>query len=145
MVTAISDSSLPVKLLLRHWLGIKLTRTPGIFALGVDKTKNKNYIAGGKLLSVNDIMEKFTRVTGKKAYYDPITYDEFADMAAGAMGPAFRECAVDMKKWAGETPEGKINYGCSDPEDDISAELGVTVTGLEEWIRSTGFVGPPPS
>ncbi|KEF55881.1 uncharacterized protein A1O9_07461 [Exophiala aquamarina CBS 119918] len=35
-----------------------------IFALGVEKTKNKNYIAGGKLLFVNDIMETFTHVTG---------------------------------------------------------------------------------
>lgn len=117
-----------------------LTRV-GIFALGVEKTKNKNYIAGGKLLSVNDIMKTFTGVTGKKAYYDPITYEEFADTAAALMGPAFRQSALEMKQWAGETPEGRINYGCSDPEEDISAELGVTVTGLEEWLRETGFIG----
>jgi hypothetical protein len=66
-------------------------------------------------------------------------------MAAALMGPAFRQCVLEMKQWAGETPECKINYGCSDPEEDISAELGVTVTGFEEWIRSTGFVGSPPS
>jgi hypothetical protein len=66
-------------------------------------------------------------------------------MAAALMGPAFRQCVLEMKQWAGETPGGKINYGCSDPEEDISAELGVTVTGFEEWIRSTGFVGSPPS
>ena len=92
-------------------------------------------------MSVNDIMEVFTRVTGKKAYYEPITYNEFADVAAGVMGPGFRESVLEMKQWAGETPEGKINYGCSDPEEDISAELGVTITSLEDWIRSTGFVG----
>lgn len=86
-------------------------------------------------------MKTFTRVTGKEAYYDPITYEEFADAAAALVGPAFRQSALEMKKWAGETPEGRVNYGCSDPEEDISAELGVTVTSLEEWLRETGFIG----
>lgn len=116
---------------------------PGIFALGVEKPKTKNYITDGKLLSVNNIMETSTRVTGKKVYYEPITYEEFADVAAGFMGPAFRQCALEMKQWAWETPEGRINYGCSDPEEDISPELGVTVTGIEEWIKSTSLVGSP--
>lgn len=94
---------------------------PEIFAHGVEKTKGKTYIASPKLLSANEIMQAFTRVTGKKAYYDPITYEEFADMAASIMGPAFKQCLLEMKQWAGQTPEGKINYGCSDPEEDISS------------------------
>lgn len=92
-------------------------------------------------MSVNEIIDIYSRVTQKKAYYDPITYDEFADMASSMMGPAFRQCVLEMKQWAGETLDHKINYGCSDPEEDISAELGVTVTNLEDWLQRSKFVG----
>lgn len=47
-------------------------------------------------------------------------------------------------QWAIGIPSSKLNYGCSNPEENISAELGVAVTELEEWIRRTGLVGPPP-
>jgi hypothetical protein len=114
----------------------------GIFALGVEETKNKNHICWREPRSANDIIDVFTRVTGRKAYYDPITYDEFADVAAGVMGPGFKQSVLEMKQWAGETPEGKINYGCSNPEEDISGELGVSVTSLEDCIRRTSFIGP---
>jgi hypothetical protein len=128
-------------LLVRSPNYLKRTLTnPGIFALGVEKTSNKSYIAGGRLMSTSDIMKIFTRVTGKKAYYDPITYEEFADMAGGVMGPALRQCVLEMKQWAGETPEGRINYGCSEIEEDISAELGASITPLEEWLQASDFV-----
>ncbi|KAL5336347.1 hypothetical protein BJX70DRAFT_400637 [Aspergillus crustosus] len=113
-----------------------------IFTPGPSQTRDKNYIAAGPLLTTNDILATFTRVTGKRAYHDRISYEEFADIDAGVMGPAFRSSVLQMKMWAGETPQGKINYGCSEPEEDLSGELGVEVTGLEEWLRRTGFVGP---
>ena len=87
--------------------------------------------------------ETFTKVTGQRAYHSPISAEEFGNLAARSVGPAFREDATQMMQWAGIAPQDKIAYGSMDISDDHSAEeLGVEASSFQEWLERTGWTGP---
>ncbi|KAI1754828.1 putative cinnamoyl-CoA reductase [Xylaria castorea] len=116
---------------------------PGIFDLGGEKTAGKNYPVLSPLISMDDMAATFTRITGRKAIHSPLTHDEWADLTAAMLGPAFREDVKQMIEWVSVAPTDKICYGALDPEEDISAkELGVTTSTFEDWMKRTGWTGP---
>ncbi|KAI1266872.1 putative cinnamoyl-CoA reductase [Xylariaceae sp. FL1019] len=114
-----------------------------IFSLGKDKTAGKDYPVMAPRVNMTDMAATFTRITGRKAIYDPISVDEWADLTASMIGPAFREDTKQMMEWVAQIPEDKIVYGALDPEEDTSEkELGVRASTFEEWIKRTAWKGP---
>ena len=115
----------------------------GAFSLGTEKTKGKTYPCVAPMITMDEMAATFTRVTGQPAVHDPLTPDEWADMGAVMMGPAYRDDIRDMMRWVSEAPKNKILYGSLDPEADKSAEeLGVRASTFEEWLKRTGWAGP---
>ncbi|KOS48291.1 hypothetical protein ACN38_g682 [Penicillium nordicum] len=123
-----------------HDMGIFAAR---VFALGVSKTKNKNYVVAAPKMRMQDFATIFTRVTGHQAIYSPSTLDEWADMASEAVGPGFKEDIRQMMEWASIMPDDKICYGALDPTEDPSWEdLGLSASSFEDWLNRTGWTGP---
>ncbi|KAJ5510010.1 hypothetical protein N7453_002113 [Penicillium expansum] len=114
-----------------------------VFALGISKTKNKNYVVAGPKIRMQDFATIFTRVTGQQAIYSPTTLDGWADMASEAVGPGFREDIRQMMEWASIMPDDKICYGALHLAEDPSWEdLGVRASSFEDWLNRTGWTGP---
>lgn len=122
---------------------IFLTLFQEIFALGVEKTKEKTYFALSPGLSGDDMASIFTRVTGRPAIHSPSSSDEFAELTTSLVGPAFKEDAKQMMEWAAVMPKDRICYGSLSPEVDKSKEeLGLQATSFEDWLRRSGWTGP---
>ncbi|KAJ4301646.1 hypothetical protein N0V90_003739 [Kalmusia sp. IMI 367209] len=116
---------------------------PGAFALGVDKTNGKTYPVMSSRITMDDMASVFTRITGKPAVHSPLSHDEWADIAAKMLGPAYREDAKQMMQWFSEAPAEKICYGALDPGEDRSTEeLGVSASTFEDWLKRSGWTGP---
>ncbi|KAI0869190.1 putative cinnamoyl-CoA reductase [Hypoxylon argillaceum] len=117
--------------------------TAKIFDLGVEKTAGKVYPVLSPMVSMDDIAETFTRLTGRRVVHVPLTTAEWADLTSTMLGPAFRDDAKHMMDWFTMAPTNKVCYGTLDPEEDTSAkELGVTASTFEDWIKRTGWTGP---
>ena len=115
----------------------------GVFDLGVGQTQGKIYLVMSPRVTPREMVETFTRVTGKQAIHSPTSFEEFGDLTAPYVGPAFKEAAMQMMQWAAVTPESKVAYGSLDPQDDHSAEeLGLTASSFEEWLKRSGWTGP---
>lgn len=92
---------------------------------------------------MQDLASTFTRHTGQPAVYNPITIDEWADMASRAVGPGFKEDIRQMMEWFSIAPEDKSCYGALDPADDIAQEeLGLEASSFEDWLKRTNWAGP---
>ncbi|KAF4975996.1 hypothetical protein FZEAL_7282 [Fusarium zealandicum] len=114
-----------------------------IFAVGVEKTNGKTFLAMSAQLSADDMAKTFTRVTGRPAVHSPISFEEFARVAAPLVGPAFKEDAKQMMEWAAVMPWDRICYGSMDPEDDVSKEiLELKASSFETWLKRSGWTGP---
>ncbi|KGO75007.1 hypothetical protein PITC_032450 [Penicillium italicum] len=123
-----------------HDMGVFAAR---VFALGVSKTKNKNYVVAAPKMRMQDFATIFTRVTGQQAIYLPTTLNEWADLASEAVGPGFKEDIRQMMEWASIMPDEKICYGALDPAEDSSWEdLGLRASSFEDWLKRTGWTGP---
>lgn len=95
------------------------------------------------LITPDEMVETFTRVTGQPAVHDPITPEEFAEMTAPFVGPAFKSDAQQMMEWASVTPADKICFGAMVPHEDNSfEELGLKASTFEDWLRRSGWKGP---
>lgn len=115
-----------------------------VFALGIAKTKNKNYIVCSPKLRMDEFASTFTRVTGQPAIYSPISIDEWADMASRAVWAGFKEDIRQMMEWISIAPEDKGCYGALDPAEDPSWEdLHLRASTFEDWLRRSGWMGPP--
>ena len=126
----------------RKWLTI-LLYAAGVFNLGVEKTHGKSYLVLSPRITVDDMVETFTRVTGQAAIYEPLSAEEFAELAVLSVGPAFKQDAKEMMEWAAVMPADKICYGALDADqDDSLKELGLSATSFENWLHRTGWKGP---
>ncbi|KAJ5789836.1 NmrA-like [Penicillium psychrosexuale] len=124
-----------------HGMGIFAAE---VFALGIAKTKNKNYVVCSPKLRMGEFASTFTRVTGQPAIYSPISMDEWADLASKAVGVGFKEDIRQMMEWISIEPEDKICYGALDPAEDSSwEELHLRASSFEDWLRRSGWRGPP--
>ncbi|KAJ5430492.1 hypothetical protein N7491_007508 [Penicillium cf. griseofulvum] len=123
-----------------HDMGIFAAR---VFALGITKTNGKSYFVGSKKIRMEDLASTFTRHTGQPAIYDPITIDEWADMASRAVGPGFKEDIRQMMEWFSIAPEDKRCYGALDLVDDVAfEELGLEASSFEDWLKRSNWAGP---
>ncbi|ETS79369.1 hypothetical protein PFICI_09222 [Pestalotiopsis fici W106-1] len=114
-----------------------------VFELGVPRTKDRNFLVLSPRITADEMASTFTRVTGQPAVHVPNTADEFADMTAPFVGPAFREDAKQMMEWAAVTPTDKVCFGAMDPQDDDSYEvLGVRASTFEDFLLRSGWKGP---
>lgn len=94
-------------------------------------------------VTADDMAQAFTRVTGQPAIHEPISAEEFGEMAVPLLGPAIREDAKQMMEWAAVTPADKICYGAMDPYEDDSFEmLGLIASSFEQWLHRSGWMGP---
>lgn len=117
--------------------------TIGVFALGITKTAGKNYFVASKQFRMQDLASTFTRLTGQPAVYNPITMDEWADMASRAVGPGFKEDIRQMMEWFSIAPEDKRCYGALEPADDVAQkELGLEGSTFEDWLKRSNWAGP---
>ncbi|KAJ5885226.1 NmrA-like [Penicillium taxi] len=115
-----------------------------VFALGIEKTKDKNYVVCSPKLRIDEFASTFTRVTGQRAIYSPISIDEWADLASKAVGNGFKEDIRQMMEWISIAPEDKICYGALDPAEDSSWEdLHLRSSTFEDWLVRSGWRGPP--
>ncbi|KAF3060808.1 NmrA family domain-containing protein 1 [Trichoderma lentiforme] len=123
-----------------HDVGIFAAR---IFDMGLEKTHGKTYLAMSPPIMADDMAKAFTRVTGQPAIHEPISAEEFAELAVPLVGPAFREDAKQMMEWAAVMPSDKICYGAMDADQDDSFEmLGLKASSFEEWLHRSGWAGP---
>ncbi|KAH6632851.1 putative cinnamoyl-CoA reductase [Chaetomium tenue] len=114
-----------------------------VFDLGIDQTRGKTYLVMGPRITPQEVVETFTRVTGQPAIHSPTSAEEFGDLTAPLVGPAFKEDATQMMQWAAVAPKGKVAYGALEPEIDRSAdELGLTASSFEAWLKRSGWTGP---
>lgn len=124
------------------WLTISLY-LGGVFNLGVEKTHGKSYLVLGPRISADEMVKTFTRVTGQAAVHEPISAEEFGELAVPFVGPAFKEDAREMMEWIAVMPADKICYGALDADqDDSLKELGLSATSFEGWIYRSGWRGP---
>ena len=111
--------------------------------MGVEKTRGKTYFVLSSRVTTDDMVKTFTKVTGQSAIHDPISAEEFGEMAASSVGPAFKEDAKAMMEWAAVTPADRIGYGAFTEDQDHSfEELGLKASSFEEWLRRSGWTGP---
>ncbi|CAI7628421.1 unnamed protein product [Penicillium glandicola] len=123
-----------------HDMGIFAAR---VFALGTTMMNGKSYFVGSKKLRMEDLASTFTQHTGQPAIYDPITIDEWADMASRAVGPGFKEDIRQMIQWFSIIPEDKRCYGALDLADDVALEeLGLEASSFEDWLKRSNWTGP---
>lgn len=114
-----------------------------IFEVGVAKTKDRNFLVLSPRITADEMASTFTRITGQPAVHEPITADQFAEMTAPLVGPAFKEDAKQMMEWAAITPADKVCFGAMDPaEDDSYDVLGVKASTFEEYLLRSGWKGP---
>lgn len=116
-----------------------------VFDLGVDKTKGKSYLVMSPLVTPDEMAKTFTRITGQPAVHDPISPEEFGEMAAHAVGPAFKLDAQQMMESASVMPADKTCFGAIDAHDkmnDSYEELGLKASTFEDWLRRSGWKGP---
>ncbi|KAF4472334.1 cinnamoyl- reductase [Fusarium albosuccineum] len=112
-----------------------------VFDLGVDRTAGKTYLVLSPLITPEEMAETFTRVTGQPAVHDPISPEQFGEMTAPFVGPAFKKDAQQMMEWASVTPADKVCFGAMD-HDDSFEELGLRASTFEDWLRRSGWKGP---
>lgn len=110
-----------------------------MFDLGPESTGGETYYPMSSSITPLEMVETFTRVTGRKAIHDPITPEEFGDLTAPLVGPPFKEDAMQMMQWAAETPKDTIAYGSKHPSPD---GLGLAASSFEEWLKRSGWTGP---
>ena len=111
--------------------------------MGIDQTRGKTYLVMSPRITPQEMVETFTRVTGQPAIYSATSAEEFGDLTAPLVGPAFKEDAEQMMQWAAIAPKDKVAYGALDPEVDLSAEeLGLTASSFEAWLKRSGWKGP---
>ncbi|KAL7915340.1 hypothetical protein GGI35DRAFT_489026 [Trichoderma velutinum] len=123
-----------------HDIGIFAAR---IFDLGLEKTHGKTYLAMSPPITTDDMARAFTRVTGQPAVHEPISAEEFGEIAASLVGPGFKEDAKQMMEWAAIMPDDKICYGAMDANQDDSFEmLRLKASSFEEWLHRSGWMGP---
>ncbi|CRG86210.1 hypothetical protein PISL3812_03213 [Talaromyces islandicus] len=123
-----------------HDMGIFAAR---VFNLGIQETHGKSYLVLGPQITADDMVKTFTRVTGQAAVHEPISAEEFAELAVAFVGPAFKEDAKEMMEWAAVMPADKICYGAFDADQDHSVkELGLSATSFESWLYRSGWRGP---
>ncbi|KAF3025595.1 hypothetical protein E8E14_012300 [Neopestalotiopsis sp. 37M] len=123
-----------------HDMGIFAAK---IFEVGVAKTKDRNFLVLSPRITADEMASTFTRVTGQPAVHEHITADQFAEMTAPLVGPAFKEDAKQMMEWAAVAPADKVCFGAMDPaEDDSYDVLGVKASTFEEYLRRSGWKGP---
>lgn len=121
----------------------KLILYEEIFDMGVEKTHGKTYLAMSPPITADDMAKAFTRVTGQPAIHEPISAEEFAELAVPWVGPAFKEDAKQMMEWAAVMPSDKICYGAMDADQDESFEmLGSKASSFEDWLHRSGWAGP---
>jgi hypothetical protein len=127
-------------------VGTQLTRrliSKEVFNLGVEKTQGKTYLVLSPRVTPDDMVATFTRATGQPAIHDPISAEEFGEMTAPFVGPAFKQDAQDMMEWAAVAPADRICYGAFTEDQDRSfEELGLKASSFEEWLRRSGWRGP---
>lgn len=93
-------------------------------------------------ITVDDMAKTFTEVTGQPATHEPISAEEFGEMAVPFVGPAFKEDAKQMMEWAAVMPGDKICYGAMDAHEDNSFEmLGLKASSFEQWLRRSIWMG----
>ncbi|KAL7755729.1 hypothetical protein ACKLNR_014256 [Fusarium oxysporum f. sp. zingiberi] len=116
---------------------------PEIFHLGVETTKGKTYLALGPRITPEGMAKVFMRVTGKPAVHSPISFEEFGRLSSALVGPAFKEDAIEMMRWAAVAPTDKTCYGAFELEVEQSSEdLGLTASSFEDWLTRSGWTGP---
>ncbi|KAL1849969.1 hypothetical protein Plec18170_007065 [Paecilomyces lecythidis] len=110
------------------------TRDVGVFAAILESPQ---------ITSADNMVKTFTRVTGQPAIHEPISAEEFAELAIPLVGPAFKRDAKEMMEWAAVTPADKICYGALDAaQDDSFKELGLNASSFEDWLHRSGWTGP---
>ncbi|KAL5042242.1 hypothetical protein BDW71DRAFT_148886 [Aspergillus fruticulosus] len=123
-----------------HDMGIFAAK---VFNMGVEKTRGKTYLVLSPRITTDDMVVTFTKVTGQPAIHDPISAEEFGEMTAPLVGPAFKQDAQDMMEWAAVAPADMICYGAFPEDQDHSfEELGLKASTFEEWLRRSGWTGP---
>lgn len=111
--------------------------------MGIEKIRGKKYFALSSQVTVDEMVDIFTRVTGQPAIHDPISAEKFGEMTAPFVGPAFKQDAQDMMEWAAITPADKISYGAFTEDQDHSfSDLGLKASSFEQWLRRSGWKGP---
>lgn len=126
-----------------HILTCTVCLIAGVFDLGVDQTQDKTYLVMSPRITPREMVETFTRVTGKRAIHSQTSFEEFGDLTAPYVGPAFKEDAMQMMQWAAIAPASKVAFGSLHPQADHSAEeLGLTASSFEEWLKRSGWTGP---
>ncbi|KAM0542541.1 hypothetical protein ACHAPJ_012749 [Fusarium lateritium] len=115
-----------------------------VFDLGVDKTAGKTYLVMSPLITPEEMVETFKRVTGQPAVHDPISPERFGEMTTPFVGPAFKLDAQKMMEWASVTPADKVCFGAMDPQkmNDTHEELGLEASTFEDWLQRSGWRGP---
>lgn len=115
-----------------------------VFELGPDNTAGKTYLVLSEPISPKEMARIFTEVTGQPAVHKPISPQEFGEMTAPFIGPAFKLDAQKMMEWASVIPAGKVCYGAMEYKemDESSRELGLNASTFEEWLRRSGWKGP---
>ncbi len=93
-----------------------------------DTTQGKTLAVASESLTMQEVVETFTRVTGIPAVYEPMTLNQYRSL--GFVG------ATDI----GNMLEFVQLYGC-DRDFDAIRQLHPNLTSFEQWLRHTGWKG----
>ncbi|CEI67875.1 unnamed protein product [Fusarium venenatum] len=120
------------------------TFTAKVLELGPEQTAGKTYLVLSEPISPKKMAQIFTEVTGQPAVHKPITPQQFGEVTAPFIGPAFQLDAQKMMEWVSVIPAGKVCYGAMEYKkmDDSPRELGLKASTFEEWLRRSGWKGP---
>ncbi|KAL4894879.1 hypothetical protein BDV59DRAFT_175186 [Aspergillus ambiguus] len=106
------------------------------------KTTTKTYPVVSRKITFAEMATEFEAVTGTRAYFEPISLDEWGMLVAQVAGNGYERDIRQMIEWIAVAPEDKICYGTMDPAQDPSAELGGRASSFREWLLRTGWKGP---
>ncbi|KAH7241351.1 hypothetical protein BKA59DRAFT_528977 [Fusarium tricinctum] len=115
-----------------------------VFELGVEKTAGKTYLVLSEPITPEEMAQIFTKVTGQPAIHNPISPEQFGEMTAPFIGPAFKLDAQKMMEWASVVPADKVCFGAMEYEKmkETFEELGLKASTFEDWLRRSGWTGP---
>lgn len=115
-----------------------------ILKQGPTKTASRTYPVTSPKLPFADLPRIFTRVTGRRAIFEPISLDEWGATVTAAAGKGYESDIRQMMEWIAIAPDERVCYGTLDSREGerVRGELGVRASTFEEWLGRSGWRGP---
>lgn len=108
----------------------------GVLKAGPAATKNLDVNVAGEYISFQQVVDTFTKVTGRKAVYKQIPREDYKNALVPTMGPIVSEEFVQMLEYFDEF--GYFGGASIEPVKKFNPNM----TTFAKWVEQSGYKGP---